>query len=490
MASALKFEGSGTTPLPNHVDSLSSPSESMSVSPPHFALQSLSSVDSLDSMSCLSAVSYSHSTRSTSSSCASDEQSLSSPLLRDLELATLSLTDTEHEMGVTPTPPMALAASSKFAFCSDSLPPLRRPTDCPFDDDCADEVSLSYALALDLDLGGDPRCGTKAVRSEEDNPFLLGLAIDIPEADDDVFPEIESCGDDDEDSDCDPASPDMDCEIDPERRFTMKKYEYCSNIGIGAFGIVDKVRHRRRRHFVALKQSRCIGEAVARQFGTELRILRELRACPFVIDVVDYGRNVDANQMVLCLEWMDIGSLCNVRSFTVAQIAYIGRCALSALEALHRALFVHNDVKPDNILISSEGAVKLIDFGCAMKMEAHSVPLTKVVGSIRYHSFEKRFGSPVRYTTTSDIYSLGLTLADCVSGDHRRCRHSRTLYEHYFVTTPPVGSAPKTDNPHFAPFLALCLEQDAQKRWGAEQLLGHQFIASAPTQMTFARDAE
>ena len=266
--------------MPNHVDSLSSPSESMSYTPPHFGLRSMSSVDSLCSVS---NVSYSHSTPS--------NESLSSPLMRDFELATLSLTDTEHEeLELTPTPPMGPpSASTKFVYstpCDDILG-LHQHTvhcgSCDLEDReesvDTDDVSLSYKLALDLNLDFSlsaeyqPDCQydtkphtvcpvddiefeeSQPIQSQqEDNPFLLGLAIDIPEMDDDIFPEIESCDDEDDAfSDADPMSPDIDAEIDLDRKFTMKKYQYIENIGIGAYGIVDKVMHCRRQRVVAIK---------------------------------------------------------------------------------------------------------------------------------------------------------------------------------------------------------------------------------------------
>merc|ERR1712048_942964 len=108
----------------------------------------------------------------------------------------------------------------------------------------------------------------------------------------------------------------------------------------------------------------------------------------------------------------DIGSLCNVKHFTLSQIKYIAKCILIALAALHRQLYVHNDVKPENILISSDGQVKLIDFGCTMQMRDATDYLTKSVGSIRYLSFEKRFKSPIQYGCKSDICSFGISIVE------------------------------------------------------------------------------
>jgi len=431
--------------------------------------------------------------------------------MRELELATLEL---------TATPPMGPPSmSSKFVYSTptDDILGLHHINYSEQGEGVdTEDVPLSYKLALDLDLtqsterehhfGSNPHGHTLNVddieydhtwnttqsptqnerdrEEEEEHPFLLGLAIDIPENDDDIFPEIESCDDEDEDySDCDPVSPDIDAELDLDRKFTMKKYQYIENIGIGAYGIVDKVLHCRRQQYVAIKQSRCVGEKVQRQFRSELSILQEFAECEYIIDLVDYGRNVDANQICLGLEWMDIGSLCNLSTYSMDQIKFISKCVLTALDALHRRLYVHNDVKPDNILISTAGDVKLIDFGCAMKMEDASKPLTKPVGSIRYHSFEKRFCSPVQYTTKSDIYSFGLTLAELFNGDHTKCQNAGTPYDRYFVTTSPTLRA--NQDPLFDDFMAKCLEQDANTRWSAAALLEHPFLETAPSHVRF-----
>merc|ERR1719319_903096 len=91
---------------------------------------------------------------------------------------------------------------------------------------------------------------------------------------------------------------------------------------------------------------------------------------------------------------------------------------LSALAAMSALRWVHNDVKPDNILCSSDGEVKLSDFGCAKRMDSVGVALTGAVGSVEFQAYEKRFLSPVRYTTKADVYSVGIVIAECANGSH------------------------------------------------------------------------
>ena len=162
-------------------------------------------------------------------------------------------------------------------------------------------------------------------------------------------------------------------------------------------------------------------------------------------------------------------------------------------------LLVHNDVKPDNILFDSHGAVKLSDFGCAKQMEDALTPLTEPVGSLRFQSYEKKFLSPIRYTTKSDLYSLGVAVAEILNGSH--IEEERRDDGPSASTLDAVGAVSAEDDPEQIPykiphsvrqrfggghadsdcavidFLEKCLEKNFNRRWSAEQLLRHRFVA-------------
>jgi len=427
-------------------------------------------LNSIDSMSSLSGMSMSG----------------TPPILRDFQEMTLSLTDEDeqdHELN---------SMDSLFVFCNN-----KNTKNANHQYNIYDDGSDSAETPEIVDLTDD---------ENDENPFLMGLAINIPtdksseyestfNKNDIIIPDIESCDDEDEytnnyfveDFDADRCSEFDDDDImdtntyDIDRKFMMKKYKYIQNIGIGAFGIVDKVFHRAQNKYVAIKQSRSIGDEVLKQFCNEIMILQQFADCEYVIDIIDYGRNVDANQICIGLEYIDIGSLCNIKSYTIDQIKYISKCVLIALQTLHSKLYVHNDIKPDNILISSQGDVKLIDFGCTMKMNDYNEPLTKSIGSIRYLSFEKRFMSPIQYNTKSDIYSFGITISELFNGEHIR---NKTGYNHYFATSSP--KLKNNDNVCFNDFVSKCIEQDPEKRFSATQLLQHPFLNSVPEKVEFA----
>jgi serine/threonine-protein kinase len=96
---------------------------------------------------------------------------------------------------------------------------------------------------------------------------------------------------------------------------------------------------------------------------------------------------------------------------------HIGSCVASALDAAHRAGFVHRDVKPGNILITPDGRVLLTDFGIAKGLEPADDDLTSdnvMMGTAKYLSPEQVRGK--RLDGRADLYSLGLVLYECLAG--------------------------------------------------------------------------
>ena len=88
------------------------------------------------------------------------------------------------------------------------------------------------------------------------------------------------------------------------------------------------------------------------------------------------------------------------------------RCVM-VLEAAHERQIVHRDIKPQNVMISKDGKVKVTDFGIAKAASSATVS-TSAMGSVHYTSPEQARGGYA--DTKSDIYSVGITLYEMVTG--------------------------------------------------------------------------
>lgn len=124
--------------------------------------------------------------------------------------------------------------------------------------------------------------------------------------------------------------------------------------------------------------------------------------------------------MHILLEYMDRGSLDDIVSKTgpISEtiLAKIAEQVLRGLEFLHNHKIIHRDIKSSNILLNSHGEVKLCDLGTASYQDNCSPVgnFTSCKGTYFYMSPERLNGK--EYGFNSDVFSLGITLAECALG--------------------------------------------------------------------------
>ncbi|KAM7542112.1 hypothetical protein Aperf_G00000019620 [Anoplocephala perfoliata] len=190
-----------------------------------------------------------------------------------------------------------------------------------------------------------------------------------------------------------------------------------SELGSGNWGVVSRVRYNRANLIMAKKTIRLdIRHEVGTQIVRELEILHDC-ASPYIVGF--YGAFLADGNINICMEYMDGGSLDVVLKHAgrmpepiVSRILYAVLCGL---EYLRKQLsMIHRDVKPSNILMRRNGEIKLCDFGASGKLidsVAHSF-----VGSRSYMAPERISGQS--YNTSSDVWSLGLTLIELATGHY------------------------------------------------------------------------
>eukprot|EP00483_Globobulimina_turgida_P011557 UN11579 len=141
-------------------------------------------------------------------------------------------------------------------------------------------------------------------------------------------------------------------------------------IGTGSFGIVIKSFHFHSCQTVAIKQCRISDDKkILSLFLQEAQFYKEFVDNKYIIDILGFGRNEENNKLCIALEYMDLQSISKINyKLDESQLKYICFCIISALNAMHEKKYIHNDLKPDNLLINSRGEVRLSDFGCCIKM--------------------------------------------------------------------------------------------------------------------------
>jgi serine/threonine-protein kinase len=164
------------------------------------------------------------------------------------------------------------------------------------------------------------------------------------------------------------------------------------------------------------------GPELARRFRQERQILASLDH-PNVARLLDAGTSADGEPFFVMehVEGSAIDEWCDRWRLPVADRLRLFLKVLDAVQAAHRALVVHRDLKPPNVLVTPAGAPKLLDFGIAKLLDAGAFPqaaettLTALRPMTLTHaSPEQVTGAPI--TTATDVYGLGVTLYQLLAG--------------------------------------------------------------------------
>ncbi|MBI4613603.1 MAG: serine/threonine protein kinase [Planctomycetes bacterium] len=229
-------------------------------------------------------------------------------------------------------------------------------------------------------------------------------------------------------------APEMVKDLEKEAcRTLVPGYEIVEKIGAGGMGVVYKAIQKRLERVVALKMiipDRTVDPQAIRRFEREAFAIARLNH-PNIVAAYDYGEA--SGRLWLAMEYvegMSAGAaLCRFGAFPEARALAIAREVVLGLSHALAAGVMHRDVKPDNILLSTEGAkdasgvagsVKLTDLGLARlgrQVIESSATITQkghVVGSPHYMAPEQVEGED--YDFRVDIYALGATLYHLVTG--------------------------------------------------------------------------
>ena len=236
-------------------------------------------------------------------------------------------------------------------------------------------------------------------------------------------------------------------------------YEVQSLIGRGGMGAVYRARQRRLDRLVAIKLlpvEVSLDEAFAERFRREAQTLARLDH-PNIVHVFDFGETTEGH-LFYAMEFVEGEDLQQRlrRGLIDPGAAFAAlQQVCAALECAHAQNIIHRDIKPANVLITSDGRVKLADFGLALPAErAPTDRLTRAgspLGTFEYAAPEQISGN-AQVDHRADIYSVGVMAYELLTGELPR------------GVFPPPSEKAATD-PRYDEVVMRALQQEPAKRW-------------------------
>jgi eukaryotic-like serine/threonine-protein kinase len=259
----------------------------------------------------------------------------------------------------------------------------------------------------------------------------------------------------------------------------LGRFEILGPLGAGAMGDVYRARDPQLAREVAIK---VLPAASSRDPDRQRRFEREARAAaalnhPNVVAVHDAGVHDGVAFIVTeLLEGETLGHLINGRPLATGKAIEYAIQIASGLAAGHDRGIVHRDIKPDNLFVTKDGRIKVLDFGVARMVDPESaadatatitldgVSLVPVVGTAAYMAPEQARG--LRADHRSDIFSLGVVLFEMLSGfaPFRRKTPAETLGA-ILHDDPPEVSAVAPIPPALRRIVRHCLEKAPEARF-------------------------
>jgi serine/threonine protein kinase len=212
-------------------------------------------------------------------------------------------------------------------------------------------------------------------------------------------------------------------------------YKILRELGHGGMGSVYLAERddERFHQLVAIKVIKpgLGGEAIRRRFQNEMQILADLNH-PNIARLFDGGETADGVPYLVMeyVEGRPIDVYCAENELSTEQRLQIFSTVCAAVQYAHQHLVIHRDIKPGNILVTSDGSPKLVDFGIAKLLDQDTPDATATAMQFMtpdYASPEQVLG--VSVTTATDVYSLGVVLYELLSGRRPYRVKSRVPHE-------------------------------------------------------------
>lgn len=197
------------------------------------------------------------------------------------------------------------------------------------------------------------------------------------------------------------------------------RYELQEKIGEGGMSLVYKARDKKLNRFIAvkiLKHEFIDNEDIVDKFKKEATAIANLND-PYIVNVLDVGSQDDYNYIVMeYVKGKTLKEFIREKGRIPYDLALNFSVQIAkALDCAHKNNIIHRDIKPQNILVTEEGSLKVTDFGIAKSTNSSTITNTSnVIGSAHYFSPEQAKGNYIDSRT--DLYSLGVVIYEMVTG--------------------------------------------------------------------------
>ena len=254
----------------------------------------------------------------------------------------------------------------------------------------------------------------------------------------------------------------------------LDRYRIEKVLGYGAHSVVflaEDLTDKKKTAVKLLNQNVSNGPTLQAMIEKVSRL--QTMSSPHLLKIIDYGQCND--QIYLILEYASEGDLkkrLTISHFREAEAVKLARDIIAALRQLEVAGLCHLDIKPENILLSQAEGYKLADFGLVTARETATMPLHGELWSTISYAAPESFTEAVAGNIRSDIYSLGITLYEAVTGDNPFLseKPSVTMFRQLNLTPSPLAGLSNRFSFEFSDLISAMLCKRAENRPSLENL--------------------
>ena len=195
------------------------------------------------------------------------------------------------------------------------------------------------------------------------------------------------------------------------------RYKLIEMLGSGGMADVYKASDRKLNRYVAVKILRheySSDDSFITRFQQEAMAAASIQN-PYVVNVYDVGEENGINYIVMELaEGITLKEYIQKKGkLEIIESINIAMQIVNGIREAHAHGIIHRDIKPQNVMVSSGGRIKVMDFGIAKAVTAQTIT-ANTVGSVHYISPEQARGSAC--DERCDIYSIGITMYEMITG--------------------------------------------------------------------------